>query len=485
MVFVLQQMKWFLCFQLGLLLLFPFRERHTSKGFASAVAVSGGTKSSLTENQSPSFLAIQSNNEPNERYHRVPAVSGDNIYTLLKRYQLHQHQCNFDRFYELNSLKKESQLIAGKEYYVPILIYKFNGQSIRSTVGIETWEQALRIKRYNEDLQEAGLRMSSVIASNILWVAYHELNCVDGKSAAPAPSTPAAKPTKETKVNNEATTVSNTAEKLKAEVKDIKDDMAEFKLDADAIKRLEGNAGLRKYPIFGTEHAHVALLDNSLNGKVFYVVSGHGGPDPGAIGSHGGKQLCEDEYAYDVALRLTRQLLQRGALVYMIVRDPNDGIRTGKYLSNDSDEYSYGNYRIPSNQKKRLFQRSNAINTLFEKHQAQGLKEQYCVEIHIDSRSKSENTDVFFYYFPGSMEGRTLALNMHKTFKEKYSIHRRDGSYHGTVTPRDLHMLREPKPTSVFIELGNIRNPSDQKRFVEESNREALAKWLYEGLIRK
>jgi N-acetylmuramoyl-L-alanine amidase len=304
---------------------------------------------------------------------------------------------------------------------------------------------------------------------------------LDGKSTA-------TKPTKETKANDEATTVSNIPEKPKAEdkeQKEINDELEAFKMDADAIKKLEGNAGLRKYPIFGADHAHVALLDNSLNGKVFYIVSGHGGPDPGAIGSHGGQQLCEDEYAYDVALRLTRQLLQRGALVYMIVRDPDDGIRSGKYLKHDEDEYCYGNYRIPRNQKKRLFQRSNAINTLFEKHKAQGLKEQYCVEIHIDSRSKSENTDVFFYYFPESMEGRALAIKMHKTLKEKYLIHRRDGSYHGTVTPRDLHMLREPQPTSVFIELGNIRNPSDQKRFVEESNREALAKWLYEGLIRK
>ena len=45
-------------------------------------------------------------------------------------------------------------------------------------------------------------------------------------------------------------------------------------------------------------------------------------------------------------------------------------------------------------------------------------------------------------------------------------------------------MLRECKPKAVFIELGNIRNSADQKRFVLESNREALAKWLYEGLVR-
>jgi len=37
-------------------------------------------------------------------------------------------------------------------------------------------------------------------------------------------------------------------------------------------------------------------------------------------------------------------------------------------------------------------------------------------------------------------------------------------------------MLREVKPNSVFIELGNIRNSYDQQRFLKATNREALAK---------
>jgi len=45
-------------------------------------------------------------------------------------------------------------------------------------------------------------------------------------------------------------------------------------------------------------------------------------------------------------------------------------------------------------------------------------------------------------------------------------------------------MLRYTDPRAVFIELGNIRNSADQKRFIYETNRDALAKWLYEGLIR-
>ena len=43
-------------------------------------------------------------------------------------------------------------------------------------------------------------------------------------------------------------------------------------------------------------------------------------------------------------------------------------------------------------------------------------------------------------------------------------------------------MLRECKPIGIYLELGNIRHPLDQQRIVLESNREALAKWLFDGL---
>ena len=396
------------------------------------------------------------------RFHRVPALEGDNVYKLLKRYHLEDFQCNFQQFYELNKLKQEAQLLKGKKYYIPVLIYKYNGRSIRSTLGIEGWEQALRIKHYNEDMLKEKRRRSTLARSRIMWVPYHELFCLDNKIAAPAP-----KPEKPiAKEEKERPTVPTD------------------KIDPSIIEKRKRISGARKFPIFGEKHAHVPLLDNKLRGKVFYLVSGHGGPDSGAVGRYGKHQLCEDEYAYDVTLRLCRRLLEHGAIAYMITRDPDDGLRSGEYLDCDRDEYCWGDYKIPRSQKSRLFQRSDAINTLYERHSKQGIKDQLVVVIHIDSRSKGQNTDVFFYHYPGSQSSRQVALKIHKTFQQKYRKYRANGRYNGTVTGRDLHMLRECKPQSVFIELGNIRNSADQKRFVLESNREALAKWMYEGLVR-
>lgn len=415
------------------------------------------------------------------RYHRVSAEYGDSIYSLLKRYHLDEYSCNFQQFYKLNNLKSDSHLKNGEKYYIPVLIYHYNGKSIKTTLGLKNWEDAFRIKKYNEQIQREKLRRSSIVRSGLIWVPHHEMNtCSDEKISpqrdeiAEAPEIPKSKKeelfipdTREPKKNSQSS------------ASEIRQRMAKQQKVSVSNKIA---SGYRKYPIFGKKHAYIPIVDNKLRDKVFYVVSGHGGPDPGAVGKHGSREIMEDEYAYDVALRLTRYLVQRGALVYMITRDPDDGLRSGKFLKHDTDEYCWGNYKIPRNQKARLFQRSDAINVLYNSLLKEGKKDHTVITIHIDSRSKSQNTDVFFYYFPGSSPGKKLAKQIHNTFAKKYKRYRANGKYNGTVTARDLHMLREPKPNSVFVELGNIQNSHDQQRFLLESNREALAKWLFEGL---
>lgn len=64
-------------------------------------------------------------------------------------------------------------------------------------------------------------------------------------------------------------------------------------------------------PLFGADHEKVTIESNALNGAVIYLVNGHGGPDPGAIGIYGDHHLHEDEYAYDISLRLAKSLMEQ------------------------------------------------------------------------------------------------------------------------------------------------------------------------------
>ena len=375
-------------------------------------------------------------------FHTVKAKSGDGVYSLLRRYHLSSYSCNIDRFYEINKLDKRATLHTGKKYKLPVKIYNYNGKSIRSTINVEDWETAVQIQQYNEAIYKLGVRSTHYRDSKILWVPYHLIECR-----------------------------ASTAKVL------VNDEKIEKKEKAKKRKK----KGVITEELFGEKYEEIELIDNQLKGEVYYVVSGHGGPDPGACCTSTESMMCEDEYAYDVALRLTRNLMQHGATVHMIIQD-NDGIRDEEFLECDRDEKCMGKSKIPLNQKKRLHQRAAAINALHKKYKKKGYKTQKAIMLHIDSRSESTSQDVFFYHWGKSKTSKKLAYDLQSTFKAKYKKYQKGRGYHGSVSERGLYMLRNTAPAAVFVELANIRNKNDHKRLMIETNRQALANWLFEGM---
>lgn len=243
------------------------------------------------------------------------------------------------------------------------------------------------------------------------------------------------------------------------------------------IKKIEA----KEYSIFGDKHNDVLIKSEKLKNAVYYLVSGHGGPDPGAMAVYAGKSIAEDEYAYDITLRLAKELLAHSATVYIIIRDPNDGIRNERILEIDHDEVAYGDKIIPLNQTARLKQRVDIVNDLHRKNRG---KYQRLIVTHVDSRSKGQNIDVFFYHHEKSKNGKKLAESVHKTFEKKYKKYQPNRTYTGTFEDRtSLYLVKRTHPAMTFIEIGNIRNKKDQRRILDSDNRQALAKWISEGVI--
>jgi len=386
-------------------------------------------------------------NETEPYYLKVKAKKGDGILSLLRRYDLNSKTCNLEKFYSLNALSKGDELLKGKEYYIPVKIYAYNGKSIRSSISIDDYDKALRIKSYNENIKKKNLRKTSFLKSKILWVPVHEIECDSD-----------IRPSKAQSSNAPASTVTSKKKE----------------------KKTSNNLFV---PLFGEKYKDVSVTSSKLKGKVYYLVSGHGGPDPGArCTKECSNTLCEDEYAYDVTLRLARNLMQNGATVHIIINDKNDGIRDQEYLDCDKDEVCMDNMRIPVNQKKRLAQRADAINDLYKMYKGRGVKDQRAIMVHVDSRSVEKRQDVFFYYYKHSSRSKKIAANCHKTFKNKYEKYRKGRGYHGYIKSRGLYMLKNTLPPAVFVELANIRNRNDQQRIIQSSNRQLLANWLYEGM---
>ncbi|WP_199798358.1 N-acetylmuramoyl-L-alanine amidase family protein [Hymenobacter lapidiphilus] len=255
---------------------------------------------------------------------------------------------------------------------------------------------------------------------------------------------------------------------------------APAKVAAPAQAPAGSSASVLHEPLFGPRHSRVQVLDRTMRGAVYYLSPGHGGPDPGAVGKYGKQLLAEDEYAYDVTLRLARRLMEHGATVYVLVQDPNDGIRDEQFLEVDRDEVTYPRQRIPLNQLARLRQRIVQANQLHARHKG---AYQRLLSLHVDSRSQGQKIDVFFYHHANSQAGLRTARNIHGVFTNRYGRSQPNRPYSGNVGPRSsLYEVRNSHAPAVFMELGNIHNARDQPRFLLPDNRQALANWIYEGL---
>lgn len=373
-------------------------------------------------------------------YHSVTPKEGDGIYSLLRRYDL-QNPCDQAQFLKINDLKKTSSIHKHVQYQLPVYIYQYDGKSIRSTIGVNDWDKAVRIKKYNDQLRKRGLRKSTYQSSKLLWVPYRELHC-------------------------ESTTSDQSQQ-----------------TDDTPVTAASSSSAVKTVELFGSKYKDLKIEDNSLKNKVVYVVSGHGGPDPGARCLNCPSTLCEDEYAYDIALRLARNLMQHGATVHMIVQDENDGIRDDRFLKCDKDEKVNGK-ALPLKQKARLVQRAAEVNKLYRKYKKQGKTDQVAIFLHVDSNNEHKRQDVYFYHHKNSKSGKKVAKNIRDTFDKKYKKYQKNRGYKGTVKTRGLYVLNYTQPTSVFVELANIRNKRDHKRLLLNTNRQAVANWLYEGLIK-
>lgn len=399
---------------------------------------------------------------------------GDNVEQLLARFHLNPNNCNVDLFCKINNVKNKHHIIAERDYKIPVKIVRYNGKSIRSTLGISDIETAKRIEAYNVKILNAGVRKTDFKVSKLLWVPMEELECNANQPITQVSSVTQESLKENTSEKRDSSAEPATAEPVVAETVSAPP-TGEVVLKKSGIKQI-------KVPLFGARYEDVFIEDFTLENQVYYIISGHGGPDPGAICTECDHRLCEDEYAYDVALRLARNLMQHGAIVYVIVQDPNDGIRDDRNLLCDHDEVLHGNKIIPLGQKDRLRQRAETVNILYKRHKKQGVKIQKAIEIHVDSRNKDKRQDVFFYYNKNNPDSKTAAENIQNVFQQKYSQHQKDRGYHGYVEDRGLYMVRSLLPTTVFVELANIRNTEDHKRLVVSTNRQALANWLFEGL---
>lgn len=223
----------------------------------------------------------------------------------------------------------------------------------------------------------------------------------------------------------------------------------------------------------------------ALYGKVVIIDPGHGGEDPGSSGIHSGKRVFEDEYNYDVALRIAKLVKQNGGLAFLTVVDPNQRTprdwKPQEVFPADYDERFASDGTRAVARTRGMQKRLALANQLLKKYPRHRIA---WISIHFDVVGRNAEIQGV-RIINGNGDTLPIALQgaFGKRLREVAPVVGNGDRDHGI---RKLYVLSKANKvkSKVLIELGNFRNRTDLWRIRNPVVREAYARAIVEGLAK-
>lgn len=192
-----------------------------------------------------------------------------------------------------------------------------------------------------------------------------------------------------------------------------------------------------------------------ITNKVIGIDPGHGGVDPGAVGTSG---TLEDELNLEIALRVKRLIEQSGGIVIM-TREEDKGLYTEKSKT------------LNEKKSEDLINR----NLLIEAAECE-----LFISIHMNSFTNSRYYGAQTFYMEDSEEGSKLAEIIQGEFKNVL-----DKENNREPTSRDdIYLLKKSTMPAVLVEVGFLSNPLEEKLLQTEEHQEKIAWSIYTGIIK-
>lgn len=182
-----------------------------------------------------------------------------------------------------------------------------------------------------------------------------------------------------------------------------------------------------------------AVVKNlNLLGKTIVLDAGHGGKDEGASSG----KIKESKLNLILVKKLEKELISRGATVYLTREDDND-LSTTTINRKRSD----------------LYRRAEYINKI---------SPDIYISLHLNSSLSPSWRGLQIFYTNNNKENKEIALSLTNYLKEKLSNTReakKDSTY---------YMYKHIKSPGVLIEAGFISNPSDNYLLRDEKYQNKL-----------
>lgn len=230
------------------------------------------------------------------------------------------------------------------------------------------------------------------------------------------------------------------------------------------------------------------LLSQDLKNWRIVIDPGHGGMDPGAMvesedGLGNKVYIVEDEYAYDIALRLYSLLKQNGAETFLTIISPNHQIRSTPdasitFVNQKNEVYNSRNLNLsgswdhwPIGGTEGLRKRKTAAREWI----GRGNRNTLFVSIHCDNTEgvSFDNALLFWGANKRDLENsKFLAENIAPFLDGETEIRQ-----------QELEVLKNnPAEASVLIEVRNISDPDNSWILRKEELRNIEVMNIYEGL---
>lgn len=201
------------------------------------------------------------------------------------------------------------------------------------------------------------------------------------------------------------------------------------------------------------EERHIAALSWVMAGKLVVIDPGHGGVDPGALGSNG---VHEKNIVLEVSQKLADILRQAGAEV-LLTRESDRDL---------SDPELQNLYKIKVQDLTRRVELANQNNA------------DIFLSIHVNSFPDRRQCGAQTFSQPGSEESKKLAVAIQKELNNFLDNPGRQAKQ------VDYFANRMTKMPSVIVEIGFISNPAEEKLMLDPVYQNKIAWSVYAGIAR-
>lgn len=201
------------------------------------------------------------------------------------------------------------------------------------------------------------------------------------------------------------------------------------------------------------EERHISTLSWALADKLIVIDPGHGGEDPGALGSTG---IHEKDIVLEVSKKLADILRQAGAEVLLTRESDRD-------LSDPNTRNSY---------KAKVEDLTHRVEL------ANNRRADLFISIHVNSFPDRREDGAQTFSQPGSAESKKLAVAIQQELNRFLANPGREAKQ------VDYFANRMTKMPSVIVEIGFISNPREEKLMLDPLYQNKIAWSIYAGIAR-